>query len=82
MHAKKVYVGLKRKKQARNLGKLVDFKRKKKDCLLVFYIAIMKPNFLVFFNNKNKNKIGNLKTTLFSKILKCKSLVKNLAIQL
>jgi hypothetical protein len=37
MHAKKVYFGLKRKKQARNLRKLVDFKRKKQDCLQVFY---------------------------------------------
>jgi hypothetical protein len=38
MHAKKVYVGLKRKKkQARDLRKLVDFKRKKQDWLQVFY---------------------------------------------
>jgi hypothetical protein len=37
MHAKKVYVGLKRKKQARNLRKLVDFKRIKQDWLQVFY---------------------------------------------
>jgi hypothetical protein len=29
MHAKKVFVGLKRKKQASNLRVLVDFKRKK-----------------------------------------------------
>jgi hypothetical protein len=37
MHAKNVYVGVKRKKQARNLRKLVDFKRKKQDFLQVFY---------------------------------------------
>jgi hypothetical protein len=37
MHAKKVYVGLKRKKQDRNLRKLVDFKRKKQDFLQIFY---------------------------------------------
>jgi hypothetical protein len=37
MHAKKVYGGLKRKKQAKNLRKLIDFKRKKQDCLQVFY---------------------------------------------
>jgi hypothetical protein len=47
MHAKKVYVGLKRKKQARNLRKLVDFKRKNK-IVFKFSIAIMKLNFLVF----------------------------------
>jgi hypothetical protein len=47
MHAKKVYVGLKRKKQARNLRKLVNFKRKNK-IVLKFSIAIMKLNFLVF----------------------------------
>jgi hypothetical protein len=29
MHAKKVFVGFERKKQASNLGVLVDFKRKK-----------------------------------------------------
>jgi hypothetical protein len=33
MYAKKVFVGLKRKKQAGNL----KFKRKKQDCLQVFY---------------------------------------------
>jgi hypothetical protein len=49
MHAKKVYVGLKRKKQVRNLRKLVDFKRKIQECLQVLVIiVIMKLNFLVF----------------------------------
>jgi hypothetical protein len=37
MHAKKVFVGLKSKKQARNLKVLVDFSRKKLDCIQVFY---------------------------------------------
>jgi hypothetical protein len=41
MHVKKVYVGLKRKKQAGNLRVLVDFKRKKQS------IAIMKLNFMI-----------------------------------
>jgi uncharacterized protein YlbG (UPF0298 family) len=36
MHAQKVFVGLKRNKQARNLRKLVDFKRKKQKYLQVF----------------------------------------------
>jgi hypothetical protein len=46
MHAKKVYAGLKRKKQARNLRKLVDFKRKKQDCLQVFYSFFEMPTCL------------------------------------
>jgi hypothetical protein len=33
----KSFVGLKRKKQAINLRVLVDFKRKKQECLQVFY---------------------------------------------
>jgi hypothetical protein len=37
MHVKKVFVGLKRIKQAGNLRVLVDFKRQKQDCLEVFY---------------------------------------------
>jgi hypothetical protein len=37
MHAKKVFVGLKSKKQASNFRVQVDFKRKKKVCLQDFY---------------------------------------------
>jgi hypothetical protein len=48
MHAETVFVGLKRRKQASNLGVLVDFKRKKNDIVFKFSIAIIKLNFLVF----------------------------------
>jgi hypothetical protein len=51
MHAKKVYVGLKRKKQARNFRKLVDFKRKKQDCLQVFYSYHETKLFGVYLNH-------------------------------
>jgi hypothetical protein len=51
MHAKKVYVGLKRKKQARILRKLVDFKRKKQDCLQVFYSYHETKLFGVYLNH-------------------------------
>jgi hypothetical protein len=51
MHAKKVYVRLKRKKQARNLRKLVDFKRKKSKIVFKFSIAIMKLNFFGVYLN-------------------------------
>jgi hypothetical protein len=44
MHAKKIFWT---QKQASNVRVLVDFKRKKQDCLEVS-IAIMKLNFLVF----------------------------------
>jgi hypothetical protein len=37
MHAKKVLSDSKEKKQASNLRVLVDFKRKKQECLQVFY---------------------------------------------
>jgi hypothetical protein len=48
MHAKKVYVGLKRKKQASNVRKLVDFKRKTQDYLQVFYIYHETKLFVVY----------------------------------
>jgi hypothetical protein len=51
MHAKKVYVVLKRKKQARNLRKLVAFKRKKQDYLQVFYSYHETKLFGVYFNH-------------------------------
>jgi hypothetical protein len=36
MHIKKVFVGLKRRKQVENLAVLVEIKRKKQDCLQIF----------------------------------------------
>jgi hypothetical protein len=47
----KSFVGLKRKKQARNLRKLVDFKRKKLECHQVFYSYHETKLFGVYFNH-------------------------------
>jgi hypothetical protein len=50
MHDKKVFVGLKRKKQAGNLRVLlVDFNRKKQDCLQIFYSYHETKLFGVYF---------------------------------
>jgi hypothetical protein len=51
MKVKKVLVGLKRKKQASNLRVQVDYKRKKEDCLQVFYSYHKTKLFGVHFNH-------------------------------
>jgi hypothetical protein len=47
MHIQKVFVELKGRKQVENLAVFVELKRKKQDCLQVFYRYRMKLHFLV-----------------------------------
>jgi hypothetical protein len=51
IHAIKFLVGLKRKKQASNIRVLVDFKRKKQDCLQDFYCYHENKLFGVYFSH-------------------------------
>jgi hypothetical protein len=80
MHAKKVYVGLKRKKQARK--KLVDFKRKKRDCLQVFYSYHETKLFGVYLNHVSCIKYFHLENSIntkkFSFMLAIRKLEDNL----
>jgi hypothetical protein len=79
MHVKKVYVGLKRKKQARNLRKLVDFKRKKQDCLQVFYSYHETKLFGVYFNHVSCiNKYFHLENSINTKKFSFMIAIENL----